>query len=170
MTKKRKTRKFRRRQPGVAVMLRLRKNLHERLQREAKRGDCSLNAEISMRLATSFEPELTATVRARLARAVSGIVQAEVVAGMAQLRASFRDGPILINERLIALAKDILQQEIAAQIGIAIKRVLEEAKHAQAPGPAAQDGGALPQRGTQALAGGQPARYGGAHATPERFG
>lgn len=90
------------------------------------------------------------------------LLEREVNAAMDELKAVFRDGPVQINASLIALARDILTEQIkdvmAGQIKAAvhdlrgmirkeIKAAISEGQaHEETEGPAAQNGPAVPER------------------------
>jgi len=89
-------------------------------------------------------------------------LEGEVIKAMAELKEGFRDGPVQINASLVALAQDILSEQIqnvmAGQIKAAvhdlrgmirkeIKAALSQGQaHEKTQGPAAQNGPALPER------------------------
>jgi hypothetical protein len=106
--------------------------------------------------------DLADTVKEAIGKAPISLLRREVDAAMDELKAAFRDGPVQINASLVALAQDILTDQIkgvmAGQITAAvhdlrgmirkeIKAAISEGQaHEKTEGPAAQNGPALPER------------------------
>jgi hypothetical protein len=107
----------------VKFGVRMPPNLHQRIVREASKSGRSLNEEIIHRLdisVTSPELEFSITARDHLARAASnimmGALRQEIEQAMTLLRQSFRDGPVMVNQALTTLSRDILHRELEAVI------------------------------------------------------
>jgi hypothetical protein len=106
--------------------------------------------------------DIADTVKEAIGKAPHTLLEREVGAAMDELKEVFRDGPVQINASLIALARDILTEQIktvmAGQIKAAvhdlrgmirkeIKAAISEGRvHEETEGPAAQNGPALPER------------------------